>query len=118
MSRRPDALEIGEEHGVYTKGLGETQIQVLRALRDHGYWCPRTGGGWVWDTANNTERILLALEKRGLVARGTYRKYYSAPANRPRPCWGAYNEVFVVTMGGYFFLREWETLNFGPPRRR
>lgn len=29
MSRRPDALEIGEEHGVYTKGLGETQIQVL-----------------------------------------------------------------------------------------
>lgn len=117
-SKRPDHLQLGEEYGVYTKGLGETQIQVLRALRDHGYWCEWPQCGWHWDTETNTKRILDSLVKRGLAAKGEYRKYYPNPANRPQPCWGAYKDSYMVTMGGYFFLMEWETLNFGPPRRR
>jgi len=46
--------------------LGKTQQSVLKALVSHyGHWS--RASGWVWTTANQTERILQSLEKRGLV---------------------------------------------------
>jgi hypothetical protein len=46
--------------------LGDTQLNVLRALRDHqGRW--HSSCGWYWSTDSGTRRILETLVQRCLV---------------------------------------------------
>ena len=55
--------------------LGGTQQEVLRSLRNHGYW-HYSRCGWYWDTLGNTEKVLDSLVRRGLVTKdgdGFYR---------------------------------------------
>jgi hypothetical protein len=50
--------------------LGTTQRALLEALVEHRYWyAGGYGCGWVWGTASDTERVLEALFRRGLVTK-------------------------------------------------
>ena len=46
--------------------LGDVQIRVLKAMRDHGMWSV-SGCGWHWNGRMSTERIIKTLVRRGLV---------------------------------------------------
>ena len=50
--------------------LGRTQRRILLCLKCHGSW----PGGWVWGNRSVTERLLQALEAKGLVERATWAK--------------------------------------------
>lgn len=52
---------------VNTKGIGDTQIHMLKSLYEHRGW--HGGCGWIWNTVSGTIRILEALTKRGLVTK-------------------------------------------------
>jgi hypothetical protein len=47
--------------------LGENQLSVLRSMLEWGGW--ERMCGWVWDTPSGTEKILVSLERHGLVKR-------------------------------------------------
>jgi hypothetical protein len=52
--------------------LGERQRICLQSLRRHGHW----PGGWLWDNASGTKRILDSLVKKGFATvdeKGVYR---------------------------------------------
>lgn len=48
-----------------TTRLGSNQLNILKALVQHGYWAP--GHGWVWANYSITLRAMKALERRGLA---------------------------------------------------
>ena len=45
--------------------LGPVQQDVLKSLREHGWWSYRCG--WLWGTPSYTIRVLKTLVNRGLV---------------------------------------------------
>lgn len=49
------------------RGLGSTQLAVLRTMsqRNGGVWS--AGCGWVWNTWSGTTKLMEALHRRGLV---------------------------------------------------
>ncbi len=61
----PPAPKAKAAPALSTRPLGDTQLAVLRSLKDHGKW----PGGWVWGTESQTLRALEALAQRCLVDR-------------------------------------------------
>lgn len=48
--------------------LGETQREVLRAMKCHGYWSTHFCG-WVWSSKSKTQKICESLVSRGLATK-------------------------------------------------
>lgn len=102
-----DPKVIGEKHLVDICGMSQTQISVLFALRQHGFWSER-GCGWYWNHQSGTKRFMEALMKRGLVAKGTYRKFIPHSATRTNPTWDKTDDAYLLTAGGAAFLMAYE----------
>jgi hypothetical protein len=102
-----DPEVIGEKYAVDIRGLGNTQLSVLFALREQKFWHDRNCG-WFWSTNSGTERHMQALIKRGLVAVGTYRKFIPKPATQTKPAWDRVEGAYLLTAGGFAFLSEYE----------
>lgn len=64
--------------------LGSLQVEMLRCLRQHGYFY--AGCGWIWQNYSITTRVLDSLVKRGLVIRT------EQPTTNPGPR-GTYTHV-------------------------
>lgn len=61
-----------------TRALSETQLSILRSLKDHKTW--KRDCGWVWRSPSDTERSMQALEKRGLADYDAVKKQWSINA--------------------------------------
>jgi hypothetical protein len=77
--------------------LGETQVAVLRSLREHGKY----PGGWVWNTPSGTVQVLEALWARCLVTKTPMKAAF-----------GSTYEVYTIGPLGEKALAEAERADF------